>query len=151
MISIVPAEVGHVPAIVAAIRPADVREFAAMGRSVESALHSGLKSPHVWTGLCDGAPFCMYGVAPVGAMMPEQGRVWLVGTTMLDQVALPFLRRCRPQLVNILTLYPELSNLVAAENENAIIWLRWMGFTFAQEPTEINGVPFYRFAIRRHR
>jgi hypothetical protein len=141
----------HIPVIAASVREDDRREFAALWTTPERAMRSGLaNSPAVWTGLVDDIPLAMFGVAPAGFLTPETGRPWMIGTGRLDEHALLFLRRCRPQVARMLEHFPELINYVATFNYGAIAWLKWLGFQFAPQPVLLGkGVPFYRFELRR--
>lgn len=148
---IVPALPEHIPMIAQNVREDDRREFAALWTTPEQAMQAGIVgSPAVWTGLVDEVPIAMFGVAPAGFLSPQTGRPWMVGTELLDQHALLFLRRCRPQVARMLDYFPELVNYVAAFNHGAIAWLKWLGFQFAPQPVLLGkGVPFYRFELRR--
>ena len=137
--------------IASQVRDADRDEFAALLTTAEQVMSGGLQvSSHAWTGLIDDVPVCMFGVAPVGFLLPEQGRPWMVGTTQLDDHAILFLRRCRGQVKVMLDAYPYLINYVATFNIKAIAWLQWLGFTVDFTPRLYGAdVPFYRFELRR--
>lgn len=148
---IIPATEEHISHIAANVREADRVEFAAIMRTAEQVLKSGLQiSTKVWTGTVDSVPICMFGVAPVSMLIPEHGRAWMVGTHDLDKYSILFLRRCRPQVKEMLDLYPVLSNYVAASNVKAIEWLKWLGFKVSDEPIlcGIGKVPFLYFERR---
>lgn len=147
--AIVPASKEHIDLIAANVRDADRAEFAALHRHAGAVMSSGLSvSTLAWTGLVDDAPVCMYGVAPVGFLLPETGRPWMVGSKALDDHATLFLRRCKPQVKAMLEAFPVLSNYVAVANVRAIAWLKWLGFSFS-DTIDIGGVPFIRFELRR--
>ena len=150
---IITALPGHIGPIGQNVREADKLEFAANMRTAEQVMTAGLKiSTVAWTGLVDDVPVCMFGVAPVGSIfIAEYGRPWMVGTRLLDDVAVLFLRRCRGQIKEMLDLYPVLSNYVAASNTQAIRWLRWLGFKVSDFPVPmgIRAVPFLHFELRR--
>lgn len=148
---VIPATAEHIPLIAANVREADRLEFAANWRSAAQVMETGLRvSSKAYTGMVNDMPVCMFGVAPVGAMMPGHGRPWMVGTKQLDDYAVLFLRRCKPQIKEMLTLYPVLTNYVAESNTKAIEWLRWMGFTIAETATltGIRRMPFLHFELR---
>lgn len=149
---IIPATIDHIAHIAANVRHADRLEFAANFRTAAQVMESGLKMSEVaWTGFVDDDPVCMFGVAPVGGVLPDYGRPWMVGTSKLDEHAIIFLRRCRSQVIEMWRRYPVLSNYVAASNTRTIEWLKWLGFTVSDTtiPVGIRGVPFHHFELRR--
>lgn len=150
-VSIVKAEPAHIPWLAANVRPGDQEEFSANYRDAFSVMVEGLQvSTVAWTGMVDDVPICMFGVAPVGFLFPDHGRPWMVGTCMLDDFALLFLRRCRHQVEKMQRLYPVLVNCVAVSNVRAIQWLTWLGFHVEDTPTPVGlrSMPFYRFERR---
>jgi hypothetical protein len=152
VVAVIPATSDHIEAIAANVRRADRIEFAALMMTPGQVLRSGLAlSRFACTGTVDGVPICMFGVAPIGGLLFDHGRPWMVGTSLLDDYAMHFLRRCRAQVAEMLNLYPVLSNYVAASNVKAIEWLAWLGFTIAEKPIPcgFRNVPFYHFEMRR--
>jgi hypothetical protein len=150
-VSIIPALPEHIPLVADQVRDADRAEFVAQWRSPSSVLTEALQiSTIAWTGMIDGVPLCMFGVAPVGFLMPGYGRPWMVGTHRLDRHARLFLRHCRHQVAVMHNHFPVLVNCVAAANTRAIRWLRWLGFQVDDNPIPIGlyDVPFYRFERR---
>lgn len=129
-------------------RAADVVELAALGTDPETAMYKGLTvSTHVWTGLVDGAPVCMFGVAP-RSVVTGRGCPWMVGSSLLDRYAVTFIRRCGAQVQMMRDSYNLLENHVDARNELAIRWLMWLGFTIEPAaPYGVNGEPFHRFLM----
>lgn len=112
-------------------------------------MHYGLAhSSHVWTGLIDFEPVCMYGVVPA-SLLCGSGVPWLIGTDALVEHQILFLRRCRPQLERMQRVYQHLQNFVAADNAAAVRWLEWLGFTMHDpRPLGPDGVRFRRFEWR---
>lgn len=148
---IVPAKAEHIAAIAANVRAADRAELWASSCSAPGdVLKRGLSvSAKTWTGMIDGVPVCMFGVAPA-SVMAGAGRPWMVGTDMLDRYPRTFLRRCRPMVYEMLDMFPYLENYVDFRNTRAIEWLRWLGFSFS-EPELIGPfrLPFLRFYMMR--
>ena len=134
-----------IAAIVADVRQADVDEIAALGRTVAEAMASGMTLGD-WsaTGLIDGVPVCMFGVASA-SIIGGIGIPWLITTNKVAAHDKVFLRRCKPVVDAMLASYPRLSNIVAEDNAVAIKWLRWLGFEFKTETVQINGVTFRQF------
>lgn len=148
--TIVPAEAAHIAHIAAHMRPADRLELAAIGRTAESSLAASLRaSAYAWTGMIDGVPVCMFGVAPTSMLTPLKGRPWMLGTDALDANAVLFLRRCRPVVAQMMGAFPYLENFVAASNVKAVEWLRWLGFEVGGDPVEVGlrKVHFLRFSM----
>jgi hypothetical protein len=145
-----------IAAILADIREADVTEMAALGITPEIAMADGLKrSDWAMTGLLDGVPVCMFGVAPRSIILGE-GVPWMLAANGLERAQVKFLKTCRPAVNLMRASYPKLMNFVHADNSVTIKWLRWLGFAFAPpnwpedaEPPRytINGHPFLLFSI----
>jgi hypothetical protein len=148
--SIVLADSSHIPLIAANVRHADREELkACSGRTPAEVMALGLAVSEVaWTGLVDGVPVCMFGVAP--AETEGIGRPWMIGTKLLERYQMVFLRRCRKRVELMHAFFPLLENWVDARNEMAIKWLSWLGFTFdLAAPAGVAGMPFHRFERRR--
>ncbi|BCS54783.1 hypothetical protein [Geobacter sp. SVR] len=145
---IIPALPEHVRCIAANMRPADVAEIRALAWEPESALRISLRtSLAAWTGTVDGVPVCMFGVCD-GEM--GEGRPWMIGTADLERYAVIFLRRCRKQVERMLDIRPVLANYVSVDNNRAIQWLTWLGFTIdAPLPWGARRQLFHRFELRR--
>lgn len=142
-----PTAEGDLGAVIAAARPADVAEMAALGMTFPEALQGSLnRSDWSATGVVDGEPVCMFGVAPV-SLLGGIGAPWMLGTTALDRpdMQVPFLRASRGVVAAMLATYPRLINLVDTRNTIAIRWLRWLGFTFDPDPVPVRGQQFRIF------
>lgn len=135
-----------VPAVVARARAADVAEMAACGTTVADAIESGMRrSDWTLTGLVDGVPVCIFGVAPV-SVLGGVGAPWMLAAGGLEQAQVPFLRASRPAVAEMRRTYPRLMNVVSAQNTLAIRWLRWLGFQFNHAPIELRGHTFLLFS-----
>ncbi|WP_322996963.1 hypothetical protein [Castellaniella sp.] len=90
-------------------------------------------------GLCGCDPVCH---------APEVGVVWMVGSNLLVQHPVEFLRASRLWLDERHGHYPILTNRADARNAQHLKWLRWLGFRFLQivEPWGAEGRPFIEFA-----
>lgn len=147
---VVPAQIEHVAPMLEHIRQADIDELWSANRvTPEDALTIGIKvSTEAWSGLVDGKPVCIFGVAPA-SMLGGIGVPWMVGTSEVDKHAKAFLRRNKPYVKQMLTLYNYLVNHVDSRNTRAVSWLRWLGFTICDAaPYGFEGVPFHRFEMR---
>lgn len=131
-------------------RRADVEELAAAsGRTCLEALLDGLlRCDTPLTGLINGEPACMFGVVQTNRVY-NIGAPWMIGTELLEQHALAFLRRSKPAFYPLAAQYSELVNYVDARHTAAIRWLKWLGFEFDEaKPHGVAGLPFHRFYMK---
>lgn len=146
----VPASIHDIPFLAANAREADAAELMAVcGMTPEEAMTQGLEnSIQAWTGLIDGVPCCMFGVARVD-WSNEMGACWMTGTDLIDRHPLVFLRGSRVAFGEMLKLFPALCNYVDSRHSKAIQWLRWLGAEI-REPQAygLAGLPFHFFKIR---
>jgi hypothetical protein len=127
-----PATYQDIEHIVANARPADVAEMKILGTTVEQAMKDGIeRSDWACTGTWNGEPVCMFGVAPIH-LLCGLGAPWMIGTSKLETIEKAFLRRCRNVVSVMKDTYPNLANIVDAENTRAIQWLTWLGFEFPE-------------------
>jgi hypothetical protein len=146
-ISIVPAKPEHIPHIAANVREADKQEiydFALM--QPQEALEKSLRASRVAsTGMADGVPVCMFGVAG-GSLLSTVGHPWMIGTHDIHKYAKQFLRRDRLIIKHMLMHFSKLENYVEESNVRAVEWLGRLGFQF-DEPRPMGpfGKPFMRF------
>lgn len=87
----------------------------------------------------------IWGLIPLnplaGKAMP-----WLVGTDLIDQHTMLVAYWSSKALREMSEGYSYLENLVWAEHERAIVWLRWLGFTVEEpKPVGHKGAMFRRF------
>lgn len=149
--SIVPASLDHIPGILANVRQADIDELdASHGTTPGEAMRMGIEISLVaWTGFVDGEPICMFGVSPISAISGV-GCPWMIGTNLIDKHWLGFLRRCKPVVDAMFSLCPRLINYVDVRNKKAMLWLKWLGFTFdPPQPFGVKQMPFMRFEQTR--
>jgi hypothetical protein len=139
----------HADAIARNCREIDRYElWAGFRHTPDHALRYGLEhSSHVWTGMVNMQPFCMFGVVPENVLCGS-GTPWLIATDEILEHQVAFLRRSKPMLKRMQVMYSSLSNFVAVENTNAIAWLTWLGFSF-EAPQLLGAAMFQRFEWRR--
>ena len=114
----------------AGLRPADMRELDALRVEPFTALIRGLStSDRCMTVVVDGYAAAMFGVAPAKVGLGI-GHPWLLGTSRLDTIRIPFIRRAPGILLEISKGYRLLANCVHEDNELHIRWLRSLDFTF---------------------
>lgn len=149
--SIVAGTWEHLGAVAHGMRKADRDEVWAASHSspYEALAHAMDTSTQVWTGMIDDRPICMFGVAPV-SLLGGIGIPWMLGTDDIERHQLIFLRRCRPVVAEMLTLYNHLVNLVDERNTTSQRWLKWLGFTLHDpQPHGPDAMPFRLFELRR--
>jgi len=109
------------------LRPEDVAECEAHGRTPLDALAEGLEKSDVCYTLLDpsGTPAGMLGVGSGGC-------IWLLGTPGIEKHSMTFLRHSRAVLEELYreTGYDLLYNYTFIDNELHHRWLRWLGFSF---------------------
>jgi len=147
-VEIVEAKPEHIPYLAENMREADKNEIWDMALlKPYEALEKSLKiSVMAKTGLLDGLPVCMFGVAD-SSMLFDEGRPWLLGTDDIEKCAIAFLRRNKPEIKAMLDCFNLLENYVSVDNKRSIEWLKWLGFNFDDKPLTIGlrGQKFIRF------
>lgn len=129
------------------MRPDDVREAKAFGRTPKSALRLGIRaSIDCYTVMIDGHPEGIMGLYPANALERE-GRPWMLGTEALYGHPRAWLKLMPMMIERWGDSTRHLSNLVAKSNHRAIRLLRRCGFEIGDEPTVIGGVEFVTFRM----
>jgi hypothetical protein len=149
-VSVRPAVLEDAAAIAADLREADRLELeASTPKKPEAAILEAIRLSVVcWTAECDGVPIAVFGVSPV-SMIRGTGSPWLLGTTGCDAVTVPFVRLARQYIPAMLSLFPELENMVDVRNVKSIRWLKRLGFGFGDAtPHPYSGSPFFPFSMR---
>lgn len=148
--AVVPVAPWHLEHVAENMREADRVEIAALSRwsPLEALRHSADASTWARTALVDGVPIQVFGVTPT-TLTSRVGCPWLLGTDGIVEHGRLFLRHSREWRDYMLGTYPVLRNVVHDENDVAIRWLRWIGFTLS-EPFETPGGATVRlFETRR--
>jgi hypothetical protein len=125
------------------LRAIDAQEIRAItgGEPLPSVTESFDTSTVCRVGLADGAYVCIYGVCGQGV-----GRIWMLGTDLLEEHSQRFLRLNSDELERISQGYHRLENWCDARNAKTLSWLAWLGFTI--EPPMmygVEGLPFHYF------
>jgi hypothetical protein len=143
----------HAKILTKNIRPADAREiFAAAARrsAYECIVSLNKLGGDMFTGLIDGEVACMLGVyRPTHTS--TKGIPWMLTTKLIDRHPKLFLKGCRDgmEIIKATWDYSHLENYVDAEYDQAIRWLKWLGFTIhPAAPYGPFGLPFHRFEMR---
>jgi hypothetical protein len=144
-VTLVEADVSHIPFLATHMRQADVEECAAFVRSPADALQYGLRCS-LWalTALVNGEPHAMMGVAPRN-MMAGEGVPWMLGTERVYDHARDLILHTPAILSEMHVSFNRLDNLVAASNERAIRFIRHAGFELSSDPVMVGGMMFVRF------
>lgn len=131
------------------LRESDRREIVGlMGEEIEQGLRRSIaESEWAVVASIGGEPVYVSGKSmfPTGAGCP-----WLVGTDLIAQHRREFLRTTRLLTARMVSESPLLINLVAAENETSIRWLRWLGFDVRDDNPIVvreGGLPFFIFTL----
>lgn len=100
-----------------------------------------------YTGMADGIPVCLYGVAP-GSLVDPAGRPWLLGTNDVPYHSVKFLRESKRIVNEMREQFGNLYNYVDARNTVSIRWLSWLGFDIYEAlPYGIEQRPFHLFTM----
>jgi len=122
----------------------DARELAPLLRTEDRAevlalgvdpfyglLGSVAASREAWTYRDDGQIICMAGVAPL-SLIGSTGIPWLLSSPLVATHRRAFMVETRRTLAHWLTMFDVLRNVVDAQYEAAVRWLRWLGFKIGE-------------------
>jgi hypothetical protein len=148
-VTIKDVEKGDIELLAQNMRQADRDEvIAATSRPLINVLRMSVDmSSVVKSGFINDELACIWGVCPYSALS-SKGVPWMLGTPLLEQYPMLFLRRSKPQLKIFTERYDYLENHVDARNFVAVHWLKWLGFKI-DEPKAwgIKGMLFHRFTM----
>ena len=150
MVEVVQPTVAQIDELAANLRAADRWELMASGHSDHRrAIADSLAvSTHMATILIEGRVAAILGLAPL-SLVSGTAAPWLLGTDLVTQHRRALMRIAPSYIRAMLRAYPHLLNLVHAENEFAVRWLRRAGFTFhSVQPHPVTGAPFHRFEMK---
>lgn len=161
------------------LRPEDLKELSSLApdRSPLEALATGLSlsKPYavVVTDDKTGKPYAIGGVTPVSSLPLDPsssspspsagggvfgsldgiGVIWALATPDIERHALTFQKTVKGIISRLFEEegYTALCNVVSADNEKSVEWLRSLGFVFVHmnQPIGRNGELFHAFAMRR--
>lgn len=142
---LVEADSTHIPFLAEHMRPDDVRECAACGHDPFGALERSLKTS-LWaiTAIVDDEPHAMMGVASRN-LLEGIGVPWMLGTERAYDHARDLVRYAPAIIDEMHRDFPHLENLVSADNDRALRFLRHVGFEFRSEISMVSSVPFVHF------
>lgn len=145
--NLVEASPDHIPYLAENMREADVREVGALGRSPREALESGLRSSLWALTAIEDEPVAMLGVAS-RSMIEGIGVPWMLGTERIYDSGRAMVALVPPVIAEMAATFSRLENIIDKENERALRFLRWAGFSVGDDPLMIGGVSFLRFERR---
>ena len=142
----IPATKDHALYIAEHLREGDVDELRALHpeEALEDIVLSSFlgSAPLCFTGIWDGLPVCIFGVAP--SQTEGSGIVWMLGTDGIFAAA-QYLRLFTGAWVEWMnSIYPVIANECAVANTVSIAWLQASGFEFG-EAYDVNGSDFISF------
>ncbi|PQM29401.1 hypothetical protein CVO77_00225 [Sphingopyxis lindanitolerans] len=142
---LVEAEPAHIPFLAENMRPSDVAECAAFGRDPSDALANAL-TISLWalTAIVDDQPHAMMGVAS-RSMIEGVGIPWMLGTERVYDHGRDLVRHAPVVLAEMHATFPQLENLVSADNARALRFLRHVGFEICEAPINVSGTAFLHF------
>lgn len=126
------------------LREEDKEELEALGETPLNSLKAGIRTGEkCFTVLVDGKIAGMYGYSKKD--INNSSIIWFLGSRDCDKVPVAFVKEGR-KLVNELTKDRDLRNIVYSGNKSHITYLKYLGFTVAENyPVEINNHYFYYF------
>ncbi|MBP6769078.1 MAG: hypothetical protein KA171_14965 [Reyranella sp.] len=139
MITMLPATEDDARELAPLLRPEDRAEMLALGLDpVDGLLQSLAAAREAWTWRDDGRLICMAGVAPL-SLIGSTGVPWLLGSPLVAAHRRAFMVETRRMVAHWLTVFPLLRNVVDAQFEAAVRWLRWLGFKVGEPFRLANG------------
>lgn len=151
--TVVPAEIGHVYALAAALRPRDAAEIAGVGISPKKALYRAFRNSVMCkTAFVDGEIAAMWGLCvglrPGVSPLSDLGVPWLHTSAAVERIPVSFVKIAKAELALMCVNRRRLESFVAADYPQAVKLLRILGFTVEQpKPIGANGAPFCRFHV----
>lgn len=145
---LVEADQSHISFLAEHMRPADVVECAAIGRRPAPALAAALKSS-LWalTAIVDDQPHAMMGVTS-RSMVEGIGVPWMLGTERVYDHSRDLVRYAPAIIAEMHLTFDRLENLVSADNDRALRFLRHVGFEIYDPVIMVGGTAFVHFHKR---
>lgn len=146
MIAFAPPTEDDIAHVAAHIRSIDALECRLIANASPAEAIEACLDRSDWA-LCarvDDEPQCIFGVTPEQSLLGDDGHPWMLGAYSLSRHARALLAHSRPYVDRMLESYQRLTNVVHADNRQAIRWLRWLGFAF-KDPIDVKGHAFLPF------
>lgn len=134
--------------LVPRLRPIDRLEMSCMikGDPVEALVTMAGRARRATAAYMHGDLVGIMGVS-AASIVSDTGCPWALVTNAIErpEVRREFLAQGRVALDWLAEDFRRLWNIVSAENETAIRWLKWMGFTFTGRDVVLQGHRFLHF------
>jgi hypothetical protein len=146
---VIPCTREHIEELKLTLREMDRMEIIlSSGSTPEQGLDESYAcSDECYAMVSEGAVLCVFGTSPYEGNT-DLGIPWLLASDKFYNQSRGFARECREYIRRMHNKYPTLVNMVYAENEKAIRWLKWCGFKFMDpitvEPSGASFLPFYK-------
>ena len=110
------------------LRKSDIEELrAASGNDTFTSVFSGaMASDYLKVVTKQDKPFMIFGTS-------YNGSVWMVGTPVLEQFTIPFLRLNKKYITELHVKHKLLWNYTDCRNHVHHKWLKWLGFVFIRK------------------
>lgn len=131
------------------MRPVDVLECRVVaGLAPRAALAQAVKDS-LWSvaTLVEGRVIAVFGLA-AGDLLDSEGTPWLLSANGIEHHAKVVMSVSSRFKERMLAEFETLSNVVHADNRQAIRYLKWCGFSFG-DAFDISGEPFLPFEMKR--
>jgi hypothetical protein len=144
-IEFVEARLEHVIDLVARLRERERAVCAMMyGSEFEKLVTQEVTSSLLaWAGLVDGRCGAIWGVK-TSRLLADEGTLWMIGTTLIDEYPIAFLRHSRRALADLRGTFHKLYGCVLTDYSESQRWLEWLGFEIGPDQGGIR-VCEYRF------
>lgn len=115
----------------------------------EAVVQSIQRSRDTSAALCNGRPFCVWGVASP-TILSRIGIPWALTSKNLEEHTYTFLKGSVEVVENWRRRFDYLTNYVDCRHTKSIEWLDWLGFDLGKpEPFGYDKLPFRRFEMKR--
>lgn len=151
MFKTVPATKDRLLEIAVDVREADRKEvFRTTGLSVTESLYDSVEaSKEAFIVLYNDKSLCIFGVI-VPNHLSNIAHPWFITTNKIENHKKEFLKKSKEFVEVLLDDYDTLFNYVDAEYEDAVKWLKWIGFTILPSvPYGAKGDLFHPFIMRK--
>lgn len=134
IVSFRPARAGDAREIVPRLRARDLDGLRQAGDPVDVVLEGLQASIAAWTVLAGGEVAVMFGFRAAMLLDSERVYLWMLGTTVIDEHPITFLRKSRSVVRLMRKHYALVYGEVACDYERSIRWLTWLGGTVRPGP-----------------
>ena len=133
-VEIVPADAGHIIDLLDNLRDYERAICARMhGADFEQVIFDeAARSLLAYAGLLDGRCAALWGVQ-CWQIMSREGYVWLIGTRLVDEHPIAFLRHSVRALAELRATFSVLRTISTSDHKVARRWLEWLGFKFGED------------------